>query len=163
MTQHNDAIRMRHMLDHARKAVAMARGQTREDLDRDEKLNLALTRLVEIIGEAAARVSKGSRERHEGIPWVHIIALRNRLIHGYDAVDLDILWDIIQLDLPALIQSLETALGKSSIRSIQLKSKIKPIKPTIPRTIPSHPATSATRSSIACNTSPGSNSSPATR
>lgn len=57
MTQHNDSIRLHHMLDHSREAVAMIQGKTRLDLDGDRLLELALTRLVEIVGEAAARVS----------------------------------------------------------------------------------------------------------
>jgi len=71
---------------------------------------LALTRLVEIIGEAAARVSAQTREQYPDIPWIEMIGLRNRLIHGYDAVDLDILWDILKEDLPPLIQRLRVLL-----------------------------------------------------
>jgi len=71
---------------------------------------LALTRLVEIIGEAAARVSAQTREQYTDIPWIEMIGLRNRLIHGYDAVDLDILWDILHEDLPPLIQRLRVLL-----------------------------------------------------
>jgi len=100
------------MLEYARKAVAMGHGHIREDLDTDEKLNLALTRLVEIIGEAAARVSRDTKDQMKEVPWGQIVALRNRLIHGYDSIDLDILWDIIQEDLPPLIESLEEALAE---------------------------------------------------
>jgi len=71
---------------------------------------LALTRLVEIIGEAAARVSTQIREQYPDIPWIEMTGLRNRLIHGYDAVDLDILWDILMEDLPPLIQRLRSIL-----------------------------------------------------
>ena len=58
MSLHESAHRLRHMLDHAREAVEMARGKTRPDLDRDRKLNLALVRLLEIVGEAAARTPR---------------------------------------------------------------------------------------------------------
>jgi len=71
---------------------------------------LALTRLVEIIGEAAERVSAQTREQYPDMPWIEMIGLRNRLIHGYDAVDLDILWDILKEDLPPLIQRLRVLL-----------------------------------------------------
>lgn len=107
MTRHDDDIRLRHMLDYSRKAVAMIEGRAREDLNRDEMLCLALTRLVEVVGEAAARVSRPGQERHALIPWAQIVGLRNRLVHGYDAVDLDILWDIVQQDLPPLIGALQ--------------------------------------------------------
>jgi uncharacterized protein with HEPN domain len=72
----NDSVRLRHMLDHAREAVAMAGGRKRADLDTDR------------------------------------MRMRNRIVHGYDKVDFDILWDTIQLDLPPLILELEKALGR---------------------------------------------------
>jgi uncharacterized protein with HEPN domain len=84
------------MLDHAREAVAMAQGRTRADLNTDRMLELALTRLVTIVGEAATRVQPATRQKMPNVSWSQIVGLRNRLIHGYDAVDLDILWDIVQ-------------------------------------------------------------------
>ncbi len=101
------AVRLRHMLDHAREAVSMVRGKTRADLDTDRQLNLALVRLLEIIGEAAGRISKEDQDRYSNIPWPEIVGLRNRLIHGYDEVDFDILWQIVITDLPPLIINLE--------------------------------------------------------
>ena len=73
-------------------------------------LELALTRLLEIVGEAANRVSEDMQQRHPEVPWRQIVGLRHRLIHGYDAVDLDILWDIVRYDLPLLIAALEEIL-----------------------------------------------------
>jgi uncharacterized protein with HEPN domain len=96
MSRHDDEPRLRHMLGHALEAIEMARGRTRADLDTDRQLNLALVRLLEIVGEAAARVSNETRERHPDIPWPEILSLRNRLIHGYDEVDFDILWEIVR-------------------------------------------------------------------
>lgn len=64
-------------------------------------------RLLEIVGEAASRVPPGEREQYSAIPWVQIVGLRNRLIHGYDNVDFDILWEIVSHDLPPLIAELE--------------------------------------------------------
>jgi len=112
MTQHNTSGSLRHMLDHALEAVAMTRGKTRADLDKDRQLNLALVRLLEIIGEAASRIPKEDQSRHGDISWPEIVSLRKRLIHGYDAVDLDILWQIVNQDLPGLIESLRKVLGK---------------------------------------------------
>jgi uncharacterized protein with HEPN domain len=102
------------MLDHAREAVEMIQGRTREDVDRDRQLNLSLVRLLEIIGEAAARVSLSQQQRLSSIPWPEVIGLRNRLIHGYDQVDFDILWDVIQIDLPSLIAKLEIVLNPTA-------------------------------------------------
>jgi uncharacterized protein with HEPN domain len=82
----------------------------REDLDSDRLLNLALTRLVEIIGEAANWVPKEVQEQYPDLPWLQMIRTRNRLIHGYDSVDFDILWTIVQKDLPPLIKQLEEIL-----------------------------------------------------
>jgi uncharacterized protein with HEPN domain len=98
------------MLDHAREAAEMARGKTRADLDSNRQLNLALVRLLEIIGEAASRMPEDERAGYPGIPWPQIVSLRNRLIHGYDAVDFDILWQIVTRDLPPLIAALEQTL-----------------------------------------------------
>ncbi len=107
MSRHDDSVSLRQMLDHAREAVNMAQGRKREDLADDRKLELALTRLIEITGEAAARVSQSGRQRCSRIPWTQIIGMRNRIIHGYDVVDLGILWDVIKEDLPMLITELE--------------------------------------------------------
>ena len=111
MTRHDDRTRLRHMLAHAEEATEMAHGHVRADLDSDRKLNLSLVHLMEIVGEAAGRVSAGTRARLGAIPWPDVIGLRNRLVHGYDKVDFDILWDIIQYDLPPLIAELREALA----------------------------------------------------
>ena len=110
MTQHDDRIRLLHMLDHALEAVQMMREHTRADLDTDRKLNLALVRLLEIIGEAASRVTPEVRNRHPSIPWLDIIGMRNRVVHGYDQVDFDILWDVLELHLSPLITELRRIL-----------------------------------------------------
>ncbi len=85
----------------------MARGRKRSDLDSDRQFNLAPVRLLEIVGEAANRVPEEERIRITDIPWPQIVSLRNRLIHGYDEVDFDILWQIVTRDLPHLINALE--------------------------------------------------------
>ncbi len=112
MPRRNRYLPFRHMLDHAREAVALAQGKSRADLDRDRLLELALVRLLEIVGEAASRIPGEDCARYPEIPWPQIVSLRNRLIHGYDAVDLDILWQIIEYDLPPLIAALEVILAQ---------------------------------------------------
>jgi uncharacterized protein with HEPN domain len=111
MPTHDTSVRLRHMLDAAREAAQMAQGKTRADLDTDRPLNLSLVRLLEIVGEAASRVPVSERAQYSGIPWVQIVGLRNRLIHGYDNVDFDILWEIVTQDLPPLIAELERILS----------------------------------------------------
>jgi len=110
MSQHDPLVALRHMLDHAREAVDLARGRSRADLDVDRLLQLALTRLVEIVGEAASRVPSELQSRHPALPWREAVGARNRLIHGYDFVDHDILWEIVATDLPRLIPQIEQAL-----------------------------------------------------
>jgi uncharacterized protein with HEPN domain len=98
------------MLDAARKAVAFTRGRPRADLDLDEQLALAVVRLLEIIGEAAKQVTQQTRERAPDVPWSQIAGTRDRLIHGYHDVNLDIVWSIVSNDLPGLITKLESLL-----------------------------------------------------
>jgi uncharacterized protein with HEPN domain len=112
MPRQDDASRLRHMLNHAVEAVEMSRPRKREDLDADRQLNLALVRLVEIIGEAATRISDQTRGRDKSIPWDAIRSMRHRLIHGYDEVDFDILWDVVRSDLPELIPKLRALLSQ---------------------------------------------------
>ena len=85
----------------------LSEGKSSEELVDDRVLGLAIVRLMEIVGEAANRVPKEEQSRHPEIPWTQIIGLRNRLIHGYDTVDLDALWDTITDDLPPLIAQLQ--------------------------------------------------------
>ncbi len=87
--------------------------ESREDLGRDRVRQLALTRLVEIIGEAANRVSEDARRDAPKIPWPQIIGMRNRLIHGYDVIDDDLLRDTIANDLPPLIAALQNVLEEN--------------------------------------------------
>jgi uncharacterized protein with HEPN domain len=102
------------MRDHAAEAVAFTEGKTRADLDADRLLNLSLVRLLEVLGEAARRVPEADRRRYLGIPWTEIVGLRNRLIHGYDQVDFDILWRIVSRDLPALVRELDKIVGRGN-------------------------------------------------
>jgi uncharacterized protein with HEPN domain len=110
MTHHDDEIRLRHMLDHAREVCGLVKGKNRSDLKKDRILELALVRLIEVVGEAAARVSPEGCRKYSRVPWSEITGMRNRLVHGYDQVDLDVLWDTIEHDLPPLVAELERIL-----------------------------------------------------
>lgn len=113
MSRHDERIRLSHMLDYARKAVAMSEGRKRSELDSNEMLQFALTHLVEIVGEAASKISLETRRKHGEIPWQAIVGMRNRLIHGYEMVDLDLLWDTLVHDLPPLIAMLSQILEEN--------------------------------------------------
>jgi len=103
----DDKIRLRHMLDAAQEAVEMAANKSREDIEHERMLHLALVRLIEIVGEAASQVTPAFRLTIPEVPWKEIIGMRNHLIHGYDNIDFDILYQTIREDLPPLIASLE--------------------------------------------------------
>ncbi len=107
MSRHDNRVSLRHMLDHAREAKEMTHGRQGSDLETDRMLQLALTRLVEIVGESASRISATTREKHPEIPWPDILGMRNRLVHAYDVLNLDLLWDTIETDFPPLIADLE--------------------------------------------------------
>jgi len=111
MSRRDSDLPLHQMLDHAREAIKLSEGKSSEELVDDRVLGLAIVRLMEIVGEAANRVPKEEQSRHPEIPWTQIIGLRNRLIHGYDAIDYEILWNILNHDLPELVQSLERTLG----------------------------------------------------
>ena len=98
------------MLDAAREAQGFAAARLRSDLDHDRQLLLALVKAVEIIGEAATRVSTETRLECPEIPWQDIVAMRHRLTHGYYDIDLDIVWSTVTDDLPPLAAELERVL-----------------------------------------------------
>ncbi len=106
----DDVIRLRHMLDAAREAVSFARGRTRNDLNTDRQLVLSLVKDIEIVGEAASKITEPTQMETPQIPWQEIIAMRNRLVHGYFDINLNIVWQTVQKDLPTLISQLEHAL-----------------------------------------------------
>ena len=83
-----------------------------DDLTSDRITELALRKLVEVVGEAANRTSTATQESYPQIAWPQIIGVRNRLVHGYDVVDLDILRDIVQNELPLLIEQLTAIVGE---------------------------------------------------
>jgi uncharacterized protein with HEPN domain len=103
----SDLLYLVHMLDMARKASAKTRGVSRAVYDSDENLRLALAHLVQVIGEAARRVSAQTCAAYPGIPWREIIGMRHKIVHDYMSVDEDILWQVVTQDLPPLIVALE--------------------------------------------------------
>lgn len=108
-----DEERLRHMLDAAKEAAEFSDGKTRNDLDDDRKLALALVKEIEIIGEAAFRISESTKADLQQIPWPEIVGMRHRLVHAYFQINHDILWDTVKRKLPPLISALEKALTAS--------------------------------------------------
>ncbi len=112
MLQDNDRVRLQHMLDAAERIVAFAADVSDEQFQEDEQLNLAIIRLLEILGEAANSISDKLQEEYSDVPWREIAGIRNRLIHGYFDVDLNIVWQIIKQDIPPLVSNLKYILGQ---------------------------------------------------
>ena len=102
-----DLVYVGHMLDMARKAVSKTVGVSREAYDTDENLRLALTHLIQVIGEAARQVSREFSDTCPEIPWADIIGMRNRVVHDYLGIDEDIVWEVATKDLPRLVAALE--------------------------------------------------------
>jgi uncharacterized protein with HEPN domain len=102
MTLPRDDDRIAHMLEACEQAAEFVDGRTRTDFDHDRMLQLALTKLVEIIGEAAKSVSDESRARYPDVPWSEAARARDFLTHHYFQIDLDRLWYTVTESLPAL-------------------------------------------------------------
>jgi uncharacterized protein with HEPN domain len=107
MASEHDAIYIGHMLDMTRRAGKALQGKSRADYDSDDILRLGLTHLVQVIGEAARKVSLEFRQAHPEIPWRQIIGMRHRIVHDYMRVDEDVLWEVVSKDLTALLPLLE--------------------------------------------------------
>jgi len=103
---------LRHILDATIEIQQYIQSATREDLNRDRKLVHSLVRLLEIIGEAANQVSEELRDNVPEIPWPVLIGMRNRLIHAYFSINLDVVWSTSTEDVPSLITELKRLLGK---------------------------------------------------
>lgn len=111
MTRHDPIARMRHMHDHAVEAVQTLGDKTVKEVEEDRILQLALIRLVEVVGEAAAKVPEQTQQQYPDIPWREASSMRNLLIHGYDIVRYDILCNTIRQHFPSLIKHLSAALN----------------------------------------------------
>lgn len=107
----DDQERLRDLLDAADKiAQRVARGRNQFGVDED--LQLALVRLLEIVGEACAHLSPALRERHPDVPWRAAANMRNRVIHGYFEIDLDLVWAAAASEMPNLAEAARAALDQ---------------------------------------------------
>jgi uncharacterized protein with HEPN domain len=105
-----DRIRLRHIVDALSSTIRFSEGRKREDLDNDEMLTFALVYAVQIVGEAANRVSVEFRDQHSEVPWASIIGMRHRLVHGYADINLDILWTTVTEAAPELLGQVKSLL-----------------------------------------------------
>ncbi len=110
MTKRDDGVSLRDMMEHAEEAVSLCSGKSFDEFRSDRVLVLATERLIEILGEAANRISSERKEIHPEIPWRDIVGMRNKVSHGYDIVEERYLWETVKADLPQLILQLRNIL-----------------------------------------------------
>jgi uncharacterized protein with HEPN domain len=99
------------MLDAAREALDFVRGKTEHSVGEDRQLVLSLVKEIEIVGEAAGKVSEPTRQQLPQIPWSDIVDMRNHLIHVYFDIDVGVVWDTVSKDLPPLATALQDVLA----------------------------------------------------
>lgn len=107
--QISDRIRLQHMLDAARQAVVFATNRTRADLDSNVMFARAVMHAIQEIGEAASQINDSNRAKAPAIPWTKIVGMRHRLVHVYWGVNFNLVWEVVERDLPALIAAIEEA------------------------------------------------------
>ena len=108
MSKHDPVITLRELRNFAQEAAEIACGKNRGDLEKERSFCRHAERVVELIGEAANRLPKEIQQRHLSVPWKQIVGMRNWLVHGYDGVDYDILWDVISVRAPQLVKDLSS-------------------------------------------------------
>jgi uncharacterized protein with HEPN domain len=107
----DDLVRLRHMRDAAQQALRFCAARSRSDLDDDVMLRFALVHAVTVLGEAASRVSAGTRAAHPDLAWPAIVGMRNRLVHAYFDIDTTMLWGTLAHSVPDLLRQLEAIDG----------------------------------------------------
>jgi uncharacterized protein with HEPN domain len=102
----DDAIRIRHMIEAAQTAQRFVALRQRADLDANEMLRYAVVQAIQIVGEAASKVSTETRAATPSVPWARITGMRNRLVHGYTDIDAEVVWKTATEEIPALLPPL---------------------------------------------------------
>ena len=105
------------MLLAARNAVEFVGGLTQQQFEQDVLRQNAVVKAVEIVGEAASRLSAETKEELPEIAWDKIIGMRHRLVHGYFAINYGRVWEVVQNDLPKLISQLEPIVPSEPVPS----------------------------------------------
>jgi uncharacterized protein with HEPN domain len=97
-----DQVYLEHLLEAITKIESFTKGIARSDFDNNVMIQDAIIRNIEIIGEATKKISNEFSQSHQEIPWSEMAGMRNKLIHDYMVVDLDVVWKTIEVDLPLL-------------------------------------------------------------
>ena len=96
------------MLVHARRIATKITAVSRAEFDANDDLQLAIVYLIQVVGEAANRLTQEQRKSHPAIPWREITGMRHVVVHDYFRVDLDVVWDTANNSIPALVAALES-------------------------------------------------------
>ncbi|MCY4144142.1 MAG: DUF86 domain-containing protein [Gammaproteobacteria bacterium] len=104
--RHDDSLLL-DMLVAARKAKKFVEGIAYEEFEKSDLHQNAVLKVLEVIGEAASRISTSTKDKHPEIQWSQIVGLRNRIVHAYFTIDIELVWNIVKDDVPALLTELE--------------------------------------------------------
>ncbi len=107
-----DQVRLKHILDALQEAVDYVMDVEWTEFAAKRPLQHSVVRCIEIVGEASSRLSKELRESNPQIPWVDMIGMRNRIVHAYYEIDIDIIWKTAKEDLPNLLPKIKAATQK---------------------------------------------------
>ena len=110
MSKHDPKITLLQIAECVRRAQERCSGTTLDELVSDWRSVLAFERVLEVLGEAAKRLPLELRERYPAVPWKLVAGMRDRVSHGYDAIDYQTLWDAVQQDIPPLLATVEAML-----------------------------------------------------
>ena len=110
MSSHDPRVTLRQLQNAARRLQEICAGRTLEGLLADWMATVAAERFFEIVGEAVKRLPMDLRERYPAVPWKEIAGTRDRLSHGYDDINYEVLWDAVQNDVPLLLRTTERML-----------------------------------------------------
>lgn len=108
MSKHDPLVTLQQMRANCEEILFLVKGKSKTNLESDRVLSLAVVRLMELLGEAATRIPDEIRQENSKMPWIQMIGLRNRLIHGYDDIDFDVIWNVISKDIPLLLDQLSS-------------------------------------------------------
>ena len=107
----DDTLYLVHMVEHARKVRDRVSRLDRSGFDADEDVRLALTHLIQVIGEAARLVTPTTRAKHPALPWTLVTGMRHRIVHDYVHINYDVVWQTAITSIPALLAELEPTIG----------------------------------------------------
>ena len=86
-----------------RKIIAFVDGVSKNDLENDEMRLFAVLHGIQIMGEATKRLSPEFRAKYPAIPWKEIAGIRDRIVHQYDKINMEVIWDVVELEIPELL------------------------------------------------------------